>query len=140
MGGGDGHGEAGRRRRAERQRERERRAVEHRLVYATPAFTDTVHVSGTPRVTLRVASSKAAANLTVWLVMLPYDSARVGSGATSAVVSQGWADIQNHKALTRGGDSTSKTPGEPLVPGTFYDVTFDLQPTDEFVPAGRRLA
>ena len=51
----------------------------NRLLYATPTFTDTVHISGTPRVTLRVASSKPAANLSVWLVMLPYDSARAGS-------------------------------------------------------------
>jgi X-Pro dipeptidyl-peptidase len=26
------------------------------------------------------------------------------------------------------------------VPGTFYDVTFDLEPDDEFVPAGKQLA
>jgi X-Pro dipeptidyl-peptidase len=26
------------------------------------------------------------------------------------------------------------------VPGTFYDLTFDLEPDDEFVPAGKRLA
>ena len=41
-----------------------------RLLYATPTFTDTVHISGTPRVTLRIASSAPAANLSVWLVML----------------------------------------------------------------------
>ena len=111
-----------------------------RLLYATPAFTDTVHISGTPRVTLRVASSKPAANLSVWLVMLPYDSARVGSASHAGIVSLGWADIQNYKALTAGGNFASTQPGEPLVPGRFYDLTFDMQPTDEFVPAGRRLA
>jgi X-Pro dipeptidyl-peptidase len=47
---------------------------QNRLLYATPTFTDTVHISGTPRVTLRIASSAPAANLSVWLVMLPYDS------------------------------------------------------------------
>ena len=26
------------------------------------------------------------------------------------------------------------------MPGKFYDLTFDLQPDDEFVPAGKRLA
>jgi len=31
-------------------------------------------------------------------------------------------------------------PGEPLVPGRFYDLTFDLEPDDEFVPPGKRLA
>ena len=112
----------------------------NRLLYATPEFTDTVHVSGTPRVTLRISSTKPAANLSVWLVMLPYDSTRVGSGNHLGNVSLGWADIQNHKSLKNGGVFQSMEPGEPLVPGTFYDVMFDLQPTDEWVPAGKRLA
>ncbi len=34
----------------------------------------------------------------------------------------------------------SKLRGEPLVPGKFYDLTFDLQPDDEFIPAGKQLA
>lgn len=112
----------------------------NRLIYATPTLTDTVHISGTPRVTLRIASSKPAANLTVWLVMLPYDSARVGSESHVGVITHGWADIQNYKSLTKGGNYESKQTGEPLVPGKFYDLTFDLQPDDEFVPAGKQLA
>ncbi len=112
----------------------------HRLLYATPTLTDTVHISGTPRVTLRIASSKPAANLSVWMVMLPYDSARAGSQSHVGVITHGWADIQNYKALTKGGNYESKNVGEPLVPGKFYDLTFDLQPDDEFVPAGKRLA
>ena len=112
----------------------------HRLLYATPELTDTLHVSGYPRVKLRVASSKPAANLSVWLVMLPYDSTRRGSESHAGIVSRGWADIQNYKSLTDGGYYTSKVRGEPLVPGRFYDITFDMQPTDEFIPAGRRLA
>ncbi|MDQ2666179.1 MAG: Xaa-Pro dipeptidyl-peptidase [Gemmatimonadota bacterium] len=111
-----------------------------RLLYATPVLTDTVHISGTPRVTLRVASSAAAANLSVWLVMLPYDSTRVGSGSTKGLIDRGWADIENHKSLKSGGDYHSKSPGERLVPGKFYDLTFDLEPDDEFVPAGKQLA
>jgi X-Pro dipeptidyl-peptidase C-terminal non-catalytic domain. len=31
-------------------------------------------------------------------------------------------------------------PGEKLTPGTFYDLTFDLEPDDEFVPPGKQLA
>lgn len=112
----------------------------NRLLYATTILTDTVHVSGTPRVTLRIASSKSAANLSVWLVMLPYDSARAGSQSHTGLITRGWADIQNYKSLTRGGNYASQRPGEPLVPGKFYDVTFDLQADDEFVPAGKRLA
>jgi X-Pro dipeptidyl-peptidase len=112
----------------------------NRLLYATPILTDTVHISGTPRVTLRIASSAPAANLSVWLVMLPYDSTHVGSESDKGVITRGWADIRNYKSLTKGGNYNSKVPGEALVPGKFYDVTFDLQPDDEFVPAGKRLA
>jgi X-Pro dipeptidyl-peptidase len=111
----------------------------NRLLYATATLKDTVHISGTPRVTLRIASSKPAANLTVWLVMLPYDSARAGSQSHTGVISHGWADIQNYKSLLKGGNYASKVPEEALTPGKFYDVTFDLQPDDEFVPAGKRL-
>jgi X-Pro dipeptidyl-peptidase len=112
----------------------------NRLLYATATLTDTVHISGTPRVTLRIASSKPAANLSVWLVMLPYDSARVGSQSHTGLITRGWADIQNYKSLTNGGNYESKRRGEPLIPGKFYDLTFDLQPDDEFIPAGKRLA
>jgi X-Pro dipeptidyl-peptidase len=113
---------------------------QNRLLYATPIFSDTVHISGAPRVTLRVASSKPAANLSVWLVMLPYDSSGAGSQSHAGVIDHGWADIQNYRSLTKGGNYDSKRPGEKLVPGKFYDLTFDLQPDDEFVPAGKRLA
>ncbi|HXT15865.1 MAG TPA: Xaa-Pro dipeptidyl-peptidase [Gemmatimonadaceae bacterium] len=112
----------------------------HRLLYATPALTDTVHISGTPRVTLRIASSAPAANLSVWLVMLPYDSSRVGSESARGLITRGWADIRNYKSLTKGGNYGSKVPGEPLTPGKFYDLTFDLQPDDEIVPRGKQLA
>jgi len=112
----------------------------HRLLYATPIFTDTVHLSGTPRVTLRIASSKPAANLSVWLVMLPYDSTRVGSESYAGVVDRGWADPQNYRSLTKGGNYDSLLPGQKLVPGKFYTLTFDLQPDDEFIPPGKRLA
>ncbi len=29
--------------------------------------------------------------------------------------------------------------GEPLVPGQFYDLTFNLQPDDEVISAGQRI-
>lgn len=112
----------------------------NRLLYATPVFTDTVHISGTPRVTLRVAANVKAANLSVWLVMLPYDSTRAGSQSYKGNVSHGWADLQNAKALTAGGEYTSANRGTPLKAGEYREVTFDLEPTDEFIPAGKQLA
>ena len=111
-----------------------------RLLYATAPLSDTVHVSGTARVTLRVASSRPAANLSVWLVTLPYDSASIGSQGHVGVVTRGWADIQNYRSLTAGGNYNSRQPGEPLVPDRFYDLTFDLEPDDQIIPAGKQLA
>ena len=111
----------------------------NRLLYATSILSDTVHLSGTARITLRIAANKPAANLTVWLVTLPFDSARNGSQGRVGVLTRGWADIQNHRSLTAGGDYNSKQPGEPLVPGAFYDLTFDLEPNDKIIPAGKRL-
>jgi X-Pro dipeptidyl-peptidase len=55
------------------------------------------------------------------------------------VVTRGWADIQNHASLARGGVYASMRRGEPLVPGRYYDLTFDLEPDDQVIPAGRQL-
>jgi X-Pro dipeptidyl-peptidase len=112
---------------------------DHRLLFATAPLTDSLRISGTPRVTLRVAADRPAANLSVWLVTLPYDSARIGSASRAGVVTRGWADIQNHASLTRGGVYESKRRGDPLVPGRYYDLTFDLEPDDQVIPAGKQL-
>ena len=108
----------------------------HRLLYATPELEAPVHISGTPRVTIRLASSKAAANLSVWLVVLPWTQGPIGP---ANLITRGWADPQNHRSLRDGGNYDSSDRGEPLVPGRFYDVTFDLQPDDQIVPAGKRI-
>jgi X-Pro dipeptidyl-peptidase len=111
----------------------------NRLLYAFPAFSDTVHMSGTTTVTIKLALNKPAANLSVYLVTLPYDTARIGSSGQVGVVTRGWADPQNHKSLTKPGDYHAKTRGEPLVPGKFYTLTFDLQPDDQFILPGQQL-
>jgi X-Pro dipeptidyl-peptidase len=111
-------------------------ASKHRLLYATPALTAPLHLSGTARVTIRLASSKAAANLSVWLVQLPWTE---GPISPANVITRGWADPQNHESLTKGGNYDSRKRGEPLVPGKFNTVTFDLQPDDQIIPEGKRI-
>lgn len=105
-----------------------------RLLYTSPTLTAPLHLSGTPRVTVRLAADKSAANLSVAVVRLPFTSATGCTsstrGATTGVITRGWADPQNHRSLRA---------GEPLVPGTFYDVTFDLQPTDKVLQPGEQL-
>src|SRR5690606_15488464 len=69
----------------------------HRLLYSTSELTEDVHISGTPTVTVRVAADKPAANLSVWLVELPWQDARPGPrGGPGSVITRGWADPQNH--------------------------------------------
>ena len=108
----------------------------HRLMYATPELAEAVHLSGTARITLRLASSKPAANLSVWLVVLPWTDGPIGP---SNLITRGWADPQNHAELKNGGDYHSRAAGAALVPGRFYNLTFDLEPDDQIVPAGKRI-
>ena len=98
-----------------------------RLLYATSEFTQDVHLSGVTTVTIRVAANTTAANLSVWLVALPWTAE---GRLVDNVVTRGWADPQNAESLRE---------SVPLVPGEFRKVTFDLQPDDQIVPAGKRL-
>jgi X-Pro dipeptidyl-peptidase len=101
--------------------------TDHRLIYATPPLTEPVHLSGTPRVTVRLASSRPAANLSVWLVSLPWEDR---GPITNNIITRGWADPQNRGSLRE---------SEPLVPGELYDVAFELQPDDQVIRAGQRI-
>ena len=47
--------------------------TEHRLLFVTPSLKNDLHLSGLPEVSIRLASSKPAANLSVWLVALPWE-------------------------------------------------------------------
>lgn len=108
----------------------------HRLVYAAPALTGPLRLSGIARITLRLASSTPAANLSVYLVQLPWTR---GPISTANLITRGWADPQNYRSLQHGGDYHSKTPGVPLKPGQFVSLTFDLEPKDQIIPAGKRI-
>ena len=101
----------------------------HRLLYTTSELTEPVHLSGTPSITIKLASSKPAANLSVWLVSLPWTEGR-DSKITDNIITRGWADPQNYRSLTE---------SEPLVPGKFYEMTFPLQPDDQVIPKGQRI-
>jgi len=108
----------------------------NRLMYATAALTEPVHLSGYSRVTITLASSKPAANLSVWLVELPWAD---GPISTSNLITRGWADPQNYASLTTGGDYHSKLPGTALTPGKMVKLTFDLEPDDQIIPVGKRI-
>ena len=92
-----------------------------KLLYVSEPLPGNVRISGSPRVSLRVAFSKPKANLSVALVSLPRAGRRV------TILTRGWMDPENR---------TSDAVSEPVIPGTFYTLTFALQPKDTVVAAG----
>jgi X-Pro dipeptidyl-peptidase len=101
----------------------------HRLLFATPVLTAPVHISGTARLSITLSSSKPAANLSVWLVTLPWPAGQPNNNE-AGIITRGWADPANARSLRT---------TEPLVPGKPVTVTFDLEPDDQVIPAGKRI-
>jgi X-Pro dipeptidyl-peptidase len=101
----------------------------HRLLYITPQLSENIHISGTAKVTINLSSSKPATNLSIWLVSLPWNE-ESDSKITDNIITRGWADPQNHSSLTN---------GEPLKPGKFYEVSFNLNPDDQIISKGQQL-
>ncbi|GAA2974558.1 Xaa-Pro dipeptidyl-peptidase [Actinokineospora diospyrosa] len=94
-----------------------------RLVYRSEALPSQVKLSGTPRVTLRMAvENRKDANVTALLVDY--------GGSTPVIVTRGWIDPQNR---------AGSTSGQAVVQGQEYDLTFALQPKDHVFAAGRRI-
>lgn len=100
----------------------------NRLLFVTPELKQDVHISGVPKITIKLASNKPAANLSVWLVSLPWNENSVK--ITDNIITRGWADPQNHKSLSE---------SKPLKPGKFYEVAFDLMPDDQIIKAGQQI-
>jgi len=103
--------------------------TEHRLLYVTKPLKDSVHISGLPEMSIRLASSEPYANLSVWLVSLPWNDGRQAK-ITDNIITRGWADPQNYRSISE---------SEPLVPGQFYEVTFELQPDDQVIMPGQQI-
>ena len=102
---------------------------DNRLLFLTPELKEDLHISGLPEITISVASSKPAANLSVWLVSLPWNN-ESNAKITDNIITRGWADPQNYKSLTE---------SEPLEPGKFYSLTFNLQPDDQIIKQGQQV-
>ena len=98
-----------------------------RLLVASPELSAPVHLSGHYEMKIRVASNKPAANLSVWLVSLPFEE---GATINDNIISRGWADPQNRNSMRE---------SSPLEPDEFVDLSFRLMPDDQIVPAGERI-
>ena len=103
--------------------------TEHRLLYVTPKLTAPLHISGHVELQIRLACNRPAANLSVWLVSLPWNP-KGDAPLNDNIITRGWADPQNH-----GEDNV----GQPLQNGHFYDLRFELQPDDQVIAAGQQL-
>ncbi|MEA3477726.1 MAG: Xaa-Pro dipeptidyl-peptidase [Bacteroidota bacterium] len=101
----------------------------HRLIYVTPKLAEAIHISGMASIKIKISSSKPAANLSVWLVSLPWTESRRAK-ITDNIINRGWADPQNYQSLTE---------SKPLKPGRFYELTFTLQPDDQIIPEGQHI-
>ncbi len=101
----------------------------HRLLFVTAPLSDDLRISGTPEVTIRLASSKPAANLSVWLVSLPWEEGKEVA-IYDNIITRGWADPQNHQSIHK---------SEKLIPGQFYSVSFDLMPDDQVIRKGQQI-
>ena len=64
------------------------------------------------------------------MVSLPWSKGKKAK-ITDNIITRGWADPQNHRSLRE---------SEPLVPGQFYELQFNLQPDDQVIPKGQQIA
>ena len=101
---------------------------DNRLLFALPKLAAPLHISGTPRLRVKLSCNKEAANFSAWLVSLPWTDSRK---ITDDLVTRGWADPQNHSTIMK---------SQKLVPGEWYEMTFDLNPDDQVIQPGEQLA
>jgi X-Pro dipeptidyl-peptidase len=62
-------------------------------------------------------------------VILPWTTTPNARG-TDNIINRGWADLQNSESLSK---------SDPLVPGRYYEIIFDLEPDDQIIPAGKQI-
>jgi len=101
----------------------------NRLLYVSSTLKNDLHISGVAEISIMLASNKPAANLSVWLVSLPWEDGK-DIKITDNIITRGWADPKNYKSLTE---------EENLKPGKFYSVNFKLQPDDQIVRQGQQI-
>ena len=140
----DAHGQAGHARRSSTTSSsadphwRRPRPRTHRLLYATPELTAPLHLSGTPRVTHPPGVEQAGGEPVG--VAGACCRGPTGRSAPANLITRGWADPQNHRSLTNGGNYDSRRPRRAArARASSTTLTFDLQPDDQIIPAGKRI-
>ena len=90
------------------------------LLYQTNPLTSPVRISGTPRVSLNAAFSKAEGEPDRRPGQLP------GTTGNGTILTRGWMDPENR--------DVGLHVTEPITPGTFYKLDFDMQAKDAVDP------
>jgi X-Pro dipeptidyl-peptidase len=101
----------------------------HRLMYVSEELKQDIHISGVPKISIKASSSKKAVNLSVYLVSLPWNNNKK-SKITDNIITKGWADLQNYSSLSK---------SSPLIPGKFYNMSFEMQPDDQVIKKGQQI-
>jgi X-Pro dipeptidyl-peptidase len=101
----------------------------NRLLFLTEPLKEPLHISGIPSITIRASSDKQAVNLSVWMVILPWTTGN-NFDLNKNLINRGWADLRNSGALEK---------SKPLKSGKFYTMTFNLEPDDQIIPAGKQI-
>jgi len=105
------------------------KSSKNRLLYVTSKLKEDLHISGVPKISITLSSNKPAANVSVWLVSLPWQEGN-DVKITDNIITRGWADPKNYKSLTN---------EEDLVSRKSYTVNFDLQPDDQIIKVGQQI-
>ncbi len=100
----------------------------HRLLFVSQELKEDIHLSGLSRINLKIAANKKAANLSVYLLSLPYDNK--ARHIQENLITRGWADPQNSKGIEN---------GEDLIPNEFVNLSFYLQPDDHIIKKGQQI-
>ncbi|MFF2272033.1 Xaa-Pro dipeptidyl-peptidase [Agromyces sp. NPDC058136] len=95
----------------------------NRLAYRTEVLGESMRLSGTPSVSLRLSVDRPKANLTALLVEYPTTGA-------PKIITRGWMDVENR-------NSAAVT--DPITPGRAYDFAFELEPKDYVFAAGSQI-
>lgn len=103
--------------------------AKHRLLYLSPVLKNSIRISGVTTITIRLACNKSAANLSVYLITLPWLEGK-HVNIYENIITRGWADPQNHNSIRK---------GEALTPGEYVQVSFDLMPDDQIIPKGKQI-
>lgn len=105
------------------------KSSKNRLLYVSSTLEQDLHLSGVGQIKIKLASSKPAVNLSVWVVSLPWNNDE-DAHINENIITRGWADPQNYRSINE---------SEALDPGKFYELSFDLQPDDQIIPAGQQI-